>query len=363
MREVFSGETVSGIVRASWSGEIIDTSSLADGVREFRSGDKYFYLNVQNSGAPDAAVCDMWRREWDALLGKPADNYRYEKKCTLYKTFSGNGFKGELYRQANAPGKVQQTMLLLPEKGNAPFPVVIMPFYVPARVLGFDPETGEEVVVEGRGPDSWNRGARLAQQGFAVLTCTSFYRTYIQNDMPEDFTRWGFAADELLKDNPNWSGTGKLVYDNKLLADLAFEDERLDETRIGVMGHSLGGKIAFYLGCLDPRIKAAVASDWGMGWHQTNWQDRWYWGDKVKYMEEHHLEHSQLLALSKVPLLIIAGHYDNEAVNAFYDRAALVRGDRENMLLDNHQKGHTIPAESFDKAVVFLRKYLNLKED
>ena len=100
-----------------------------------------------------------------------------------------------------------------------------------------------------------------------------------------------------------------------------------------------------------------------MGWHQTNWEDRWYWGKKVEYMEEHHLEHSQLLALSKVPLLIIAGHFDNEAVNAFYDRAALVRNDRENMLLDNHQQGHTIPAESFEKAVLFLRKYLNIKEN
>lgn len=362
MREVFSGDTVSGSVKAAWSSEVIDTTLLADGVREFFDGQKYHYLNVQNQGKPDSCEVERWQKEWTSFFGAPADDYVYEKKCTLYKKFSGPGFEGELYRQNNAPGKWQQTMLLLPHKGKAPYPTVIMPFYVPARIIGFDPETGEEVHVEGRTPDTWNRGAKLAQAGFAVLTCTSYYRTYIQNDMPEGFERWGCAAEELLKDNPSWSGSGKLVYDNRLLVDLAFEDPRFDSERVAVMGHSLGGKIAFYLGCLDPRLKAAVASDWGMGWHQTNWEDIWYWGAKVKEMEKKNMEHSQLLALSKIPMLIIAGHYDNEAVNAFYDRAALVRNDRENLLLDDHKSGHRIPPESMANAIEFLKKYLNVKD-
>ena len=362
MKEVFSGETVSGSVKLSWSQEIIDTTSLPDGVREFYDGKTYYYLNVQNQGKPSEAEVEKWKKQWDEFFGAPDASYVYEKKCELYKTFSGPGFKGELYRQNNAPGKFQQTMLLLPEKGSAPYPTVIMPFYVPARIIGFDPESGEEVFMEGRTPDTWNRGAKLAQEGFAVLTCTSYYRTYIQNDMPEDFDRWACAANELLKDNPAWSGCGKLVYDNKLLVDFAFEDERLDSSRVGVMGHSLGGKIAFYLGCLDSRLKAAVPSDWGMGWHQTNWEDIWYWGSQVRKMEELNMEHAQLLALTKIPMLIIAGHYDNDAVNAFYDRAALVRGDRENLVLDNHKSGHRIPEESMKKAVDFLRKYMDVKE-
>ena len=180
--------------------------------------------------------------------------------------------------------------------------------------------------------------------------------------MPEDFTRWAAAATELLKDNPHWSGSGKLLYDNQLLVDLACEDERLDSERIGVMGHSLGGKIAFYMACLEPRLKAAVASDWGIGWHQTNWEDIWYWGEKVKAMEEKNMEHAQLLALSKTPLMVIAGHYDNEGTNAFFDRAALIRGDRENMLLDDHKSGHRIPPESMEKAILFLRKHLSVKD-
>ena len=79
-------------------------------------------------------------------------------------------------------------------------------------------------------------------------------------------------------------------------------------------------------------------------------------------MEKKNMEHSQLLALTKIPMLIIAGHYDDDAVNAFYDRAAMVRGDRENLELDNHAAGHTIPPASMAKAIQFLRKHMDIKD-
>ena len=104
MKEVFSGETVSGVVKLSWSGETLDTTLLPDGVREFSDGKKYHYLNVQNRGIPTPAELRQWKLDWEEFFGKPADSYFYEKKCTLYKKFSGPGFDGELYRQNNAPG-------------------------------------------------------------------------------------------------------------------------------------------------------------------------------------------------------------------------------------------------------------------
>ena len=362
MREVFSGETVSQQVKLSWSKEIIDTALLPDGVREFEHEGKYYYLNVQNNPLPGRDELQRWKKEWEGFFGKPADTYVYEKKRTLVKKFAACGLTGELYHISNGPdGRFEPAMLLLPEKGKAPYPVVIMPFYYPANVLGFDPLTGVVSDESGRKPGSWSRGAALARAGFAVLTCTSYYRTYINNDMPEDFTRWQYAAEMLLKDNPDWSGAGKLVYDNQLLVDFAVEDPRLDSERIGVMGHSLGGKIAFYMNYFEPRIKAVVASDFGMGWHQTNWSDLWYWGDKLKAMEEKNMEHSQLLALSNHPLLVIAGHYDNEGTTAFFERAKAL-GNGCELLLDNHADGHWIPPESFDNAIKFLRKHLNIKD-
>ena len=80
MKEVFSGETVSGTVKLSWSGETIDTTTLADGVREFFDGEKYHYLNVHNHGTPGPAETEQWKKDWEGFFGKPADSYVYEKK-------------------------------------------------------------------------------------------------------------------------------------------------------------------------------------------------------------------------------------------------------------------------------------------
>ena len=80
MKEVFSGETVSGSVKLSWSQEIIDTTSLPDGVREFYDGKTYYYLNVQNQGKPSEAEVEKWKKQWDEFFGAPDASYVYEKK-------------------------------------------------------------------------------------------------------------------------------------------------------------------------------------------------------------------------------------------------------------------------------------------
>lgn len=361
MKKVHNGETVSGKVCLEWSGRIIDTALLADGVREFIFNGKSYYLNVCNAPLPDKEMLEQWRTDWAEMIGTPSE-YDFEHKSVMIKEFSGSGFKGELYLQNNAPGKVQKSILLLPDKGNAPYPVIIMPFYFPAMVIGFDPESGENFSVPGKSDDSWDRAARLARSGFAVLSCESYYITYIDSDLPLNFSRWAAAAEELKKDHPSWSGVGKLVHDNRLLIDMAESDPRLDRDRIAVMGHSLGGKIAFYTACLDPRLKAAVISDWGIGWHQTNWDDIWYWGDKLKTMEEKNMEHSQLMALCNTPMLVIAGFYDDEGTKAFFDRAAAVCGGSRELQLDDHGSGHCIPAKSFDNAVNFIRKHLKINQ-
>ena len=72
-----------------------------------------------------------------------------------------------------------------------------------------------------------------------------------------------------------------MVSDTTLLIDAVAFDFRVDNTCIGIMGHSLGGKMAFYTGCLDERVRVIVASDFGIGWEQTNWSDIWYWHNSV----------------------------------------------------------------------------------
>ena len=120
VREVHSGETVSGVVKPVWSEKTIDTAALPDGVREFGDGKKFYYLDVRNGPLPGPAETARWKEEWAKMLGTPASNYDFPRKCELYFKFSRPGYDGELYRQNNAPGKVQETMLLLPRQGKPP---------------------------------------------------------------------------------------------------------------------------------------------------------------------------------------------------------------------------------------------------
>ena len=87
IKEVFSGETVSGTVRLGWSGETIDTSKLADGVREFFYKDTPHYLNVLNGPIPGADVLAEWKKEWEKMVGTPSD-YDFERKTVLFSNFS-----------------------------------------------------------------------------------------------------------------------------------------------------------------------------------------------------------------------------------------------------------------------------------
>ena len=69
------------------------------------------------------------------------------------------------------------------------------------------------------------------------------------------FNLWRYAAERLSETDPNWKGIGTLTAHTKLLINALCADLRVDSEKIGIMGHSLGGKMSFYTGCLDDRIK------------------------------------------------------------------------------------------------------------
>ncbi|MFW6600454.1 hypothetical protein ACQBAU_00340 [Propionibacteriaceae bacterium Y2011] len=48
---------------------------------------------------------------------------------------------------------------------------------------------------------------------------------------------------------------------------------------LGVMGHSLGGKLALWFGALNSDVAAVIAHEMGLGWEASNWFDPWYLSD------------------------------------------------------------------------------------
>ncbi len=115
-------------------------------------------------------------------------------------------------------------------------------------------------IVDDRGPRP-NRGyaKELAERGYVVLA----------PDYPSfgDY-KYDFDADKYL------SGTMKGIFNHMRGVDLLQAREEVDPERIGVIGHSLGGHNAMFVGAFDERLKVIVSS---CGW--TPFHN--YYGGKI----------------------------------------------------------------------------------
>lgn len=104
-------------------------------------------------------------------------------------------------------------------------------------------------IVAGEGPKT-NRqyGLELAQRGYIVI-CPD-YPSFGQYD-------YDFAADKYV------SGTMKGIFNHMRCVDFLAALPCVDPSRVGAIGHSLGGHNAMFTAVFDPRIKVTVSS---CGW-------------------------------------------------------------------------------------------------
>ena len=293
--------------------------------------------------------------QWCSKLGVPSEPVIPGERQLLAR-YSFADFDVELYSQPNGHGRSQRLMMTFPKNITALCPAVAVPFYFAEAMLGFDPATGEVHPRYSQYPIM----ADLARRGYITASADAYHLTYIHQERPlEGFDRWRAAAEALRGEHPGWSGMGKLVSDTRLMVDALAEDSRVDSARIGIAGHSLGGKMAFYTGCLDHRIRAILASDFGIGWDQTNWRDIWYWGDRVDDLIAEGMDHAQLLgAAAPKPFCLIAGKFDNmDSWDMMCRAPGYVHGDGRLKII-NHATGHMPPREALEEGYAFLDKWL-----
>lgn len=109
------------------------------------------------------------------------------------------------------------------------------------------------------GLDNLHYGRELAERGYVVLAPD--YPSF--GDYAYDYSRSGLA-----------SGTIKGVFNHMRCVDALVARDDVDPDRVGVIGHSLGGHNAMFLGAFDERVKVIVSS---CGW--TPFHD--YYGGKI----------------------------------------------------------------------------------
>ena len=295
---------------------------------------------------------------WRQLLTVP-DEYKYERQITHIKNYEFETFNAESYWQNNGPGTVQRVVMTLPKNISGKTPAVVIPFYYPEAMVGFDLDTLEEEPLYRHIAMS----RLLSERGFITITGEAYYLTMLPEDKSprDEFQRWKRSSSALLKKYPQWSDCGKLVADTQLLIDMLENDPRADHDRIGIAGHSLGGKVAFYTGCIDKRIKAILANDFGMNWDQSNWHEDWYWGSKIEKFIAEGIDHSQLLTLGGgKPFMLLAGKADDQASLDTILRSNVYEENSDKLDFINHASGHNPPVEVLEKGLDFLAKHLHI---
>lgn len=343
--------------------------------------------NQESEGRLSFPQREEWHAYWLSLLGEPdyslkayreAGLKNAEKYGELICDAPEDGFEVVSWFLPVGPQEKQKVILLRPKgdrrkqlEQDGKLPCAVIPFYQPETSAGLELDSQHEGLRRETNETEALRhrqyGLDLVRQGYLVI-CAEAYPFNMVPQLPENvdpFSRWPIAADYLNARYPKWTGLGKLVHDTQCAITFLLQQPDADASRLAIMGHSLGGKMAFYTGCLDERIQAVVASDFGLLWDSTNWQDTWYLGDK-RPSSESEWTHEKLLALlAPRGFFLIAGETDHEASWKLLDPIRpLFSGPGlppDNLAWYHHGTGHRPPPESLAAAYTWLKQNLGAR--
>lgn len=211
-----------------------------------------------DDGSPVRTPADWSRRReeihryWWKLLGETPPLLD-RPQLEFLEQQKKKGYMQHHLRLETAPGVRTEDAYLLVPQGRGPFPAVVVVFY--------DGKTG---IGEGKGPHR-DFARLLVQHGFVALSLGSSPYTYYPTPQQCRLQPLAFHAYEAAN-----------AY--QALSRLEFVDPK----RVGIVGHSYGGKWAMFASCLYDCFAAAAWSDPGVVFDETrpnvNYWDPWYLG-------------------------------------------------------------------------------------
>lgn len=252
-------------------------------------------------------IHDQWQEllgRWPPLITAP--------EVELGEVETRDGFTQHRIRFQWTPHEKTNGYLLIPD-GRGPFPAVVTVFYEPETAIG-------------RGTPHRDFALQLARRGFVALsigtTEASQARTFalyypdIDNAQVQPLSMLGYAAANA------WHV-------------LASRPE-VDDTRIGIVGHSFGGKWAMFAACLFDRFACAAWSDPGIVFDESrpsvNYWEPWYLGYHPRPWRKRGIITPENPARGLYPRLTAAGHDLHELHALMAPRPFLVSGGSEDPL-------------------------------
>jgi dienelactone hydrolase len=285
-------------------------------------------------------------REWSDMIG--AIELKKHRRPPSY----------EILESDRTDGVVRRRIRYETERGYATEAYLLMPVELRVRVPAVvvlhstvDYTIRQGAGLEGPPEAAW--GLQLAKRGMVAICPRCFLWN---NETPPNYEA---RVEEHRRRHSLSRGIAKMLYDAQRTIDLLETLPEVDVNRIGAAGHSLGAKETLYLAAFDPRIKAAVSSEGGIGTQFSNWNAPWYWGDNEFFGREHH----ELLALvAPRPFLLVGGESaDGDRSWPFIEAVLPIYrfyGEPCRLGLYNHRGGHKIPPLAEKRVYEWLGAYL-----
>lgn len=308
------------------------------------------------SPLPVRGGVEQWRRhaaairaKWERILGLSAAAPG-PVVARLVKQVRPRNFTGGIYEVETAPSSWEKACVLRPRNpAGTPLPVVIVPYYDIDVPVGMD--AGGRVFSQA-GVSSFAYTA--AQRGYLAVAVRWFGES--------DGEWYSEAAANLLVNHPGATGMAKWIADCRRIIDFVQTLPDADSSRIGMFGHSLGGKMTLYAAAFDARIRAAVSSELGIGFKMSNYDDYWYLGEKMNQAPAGTDQHELIALLAPRPFLLIGGDKYDGADSWRYINAAravyAAYGKPENVGMFNHHTGHKPTEEAVRRAFDWLDHFL-----
>ena len=265
-------------------------------------------------------------KQWHGLMGKWPPLIT-DPKVEVLESKRRENFEQRRIRFRWTPQECTTGYLLIPD-GDSPRPAVVTVYY--------EPETGI-----GLGRENRDFAYQLARRGFIALSLGTSRTTRAKT--------WAMYYPDI--DNAQVQPLSMLAYAAANAWYVLASQPEVDAKRIGIVGHSYGGKWAMFASCLFDKYACAVWSDPGIVFDETNgsvnYWEPWYLGYHPRPWRKRGLITKDNPARGLYPCLVALGRDLHELHALMAPRPFLVSGGSEDLPRRWVPLNHTIKVNRF----------------